>query len=187
MQACSLLCASHLCVWCIHVCMEYICNAYKCLSWLECDIRCLPGLSSILLIETRSLARPRVYQFQVVVVVKAVFDSHYWVTSGCHLCPAIFTWFGESKIQSSCLNASYITCWVIFPAPQSYSGKEEKVADIEERACPITKAILSGMFQSCLKGQHCGYVCSPGNTVTLCEKKGEEGKTAAWRDLSNKR
>lgn len=50
---------------------------YKCLSWLECDVRCLPGLSSILFIETKSLARPGVYQFQVVVVVTAIFDSHY--------------------------------------------------------------------------------------------------------------
>lgn len=51
---------------------------YKGLSCLECDMRCLPGLTSILFIETRSLARPGVYRFQVVVVVVAtsVFDSH---------------------------------------------------------------------------------------------------------------
>lgn len=51
---------------------EYIYNAYKYLSWLERDIRYLPRLSSIVFTETRTLARPRVYQFQVVVVVVVV-------------------------------------------------------------------------------------------------------------------
>lgn len=70
-------------MWCTRVYREYICNAYKYLSWLERDIRYLPRLSSIVFTETRTLARPRVYQFQVVVVVvvvvvvTAVFDSHY--------------------------------------------------------------------------------------------------------------
>lgn len=183
---CTSVCTS-ICVWCARVCREYICNAYKCLSWFERDIRCLPGLSSSLFIETRSLARPRVYQFQiVVVVVTAVFDSHYWVISGCYLCPVVFTWFRGSKLQSSCLNDNCITCWAIFPAPQSYSGKVEKVTDTEEWTCLIIKAVISGMDQSCLKSQRCGSVWSPGYIVTLCWKKGGEGKTAAWRDLSRK-
>lgn len=95
------------------------------------------------------LLRPGAYQFQVVVVVvTSVFDSHYWVTSG-HLCPVIFTWFWGGKIRSSCLSTNCITCWAIFPATQSCSGKVEKVTDIEEWACSVTKAIISGTFQSC--------------------------------------
>lgn len=147
-DTCAPVCTP-ICVRCTCVCREYIWNVYKGLSWLECDMRCLPGLSSILFIDRRCLARPGVYQFQVVVVVvTSVFDSHYWVTSG-HLCPVIFTWFWGGKIRSSCLSTNCITCWAIFPATQSCSGKVEKVTDIEERACSVTKAIISGTFQSC--------------------------------------
>lgn len=135
---CTPICVRCTCVQGIHLkCVQGLVMAWNVIwgVYLDCLLFCL--------------LRPGAYQFQVmVVVVTSVFDSHYWVTSG-HLCPVISTWFWGGKIRSSCLSTNCITCWAIFPATQSCSGKVEKVTDIEEWACSVTKAIISGTFQSC--------------------------------------